>query len=79
LPDRWAERYSLARGADDDPDGDGLANQEELVLISKPLHTDSDGDGFHDGEEADWETAVCGTEHPPYHTGPKLTLVGHSR
>lgn len=64
--------------ADDDPDGDGLTNEEELALKSNPVHADSDGDGYDDGEEVDWGTAVCGPEHPPYHYNPKLTLVGNT-
>jgi hypothetical protein len=78
LPDQWAELYGLTGGADDDPDGDGLPNEEELLLKSNPINADSDGDGYYDGEEVDWGTAVCGPEHPPYHYSPKLTLVGRS-
>ncbi len=76
LPDQWAELYNLEGGPGDDPDGDGLTNEEELALMSNPIHADSDGDGYYDGEEVDWGTAVCGPEHPPYHYSPKLTLVG---
>jgi hypothetical protein len=76
LPDQWAELYSLEGGPEDDPDGDGLTNEEELALKSNPINADSDGDGYYDGEEVDWGTAVCGPEHPPYHYSPKLTLVG---
>jgi hypothetical protein len=78
LPDQWADLYNLSGGADDDPDGDGLTNGEELALRSNPLNADSDGDGYYDNEEVDWQTDVCGPEHPPYHTAPKLTLVGSS-
>jgi hypothetical protein len=76
LPDQWAELYNLSGGADDDPDGDGLSNWEELALMSNPIHADSDGDGYYDNEEVDWETDLCGPEHPPYHGAPKLTLAG---
>jgi hypothetical protein len=76
LPDQWADLYGLTGGADDDPDGDGLGNGEELLLMSNPINADSDGDGYYDNEEVDWETDVCGPEHPPSHTSPKLTLVG---
>jgi hypothetical protein len=78
LPDQWADLYNLSGGAGDDPDGDGLTNEEELALMSNPINADSDGDGYYDGEEVDWATDLCGPEHPPYHTGPKLTLVGWS-
>ncbi len=76
LPDQWADLYNLDGGADDDPDGDGLSNAEELALRSNPLHADSDGDGYDDSEEVDWETDLCGPEHPPYHGAPKLALAG---
>jgi hypothetical protein len=78
LPDQWADLYGLTGGAGDDPDGDGLTNGEELSLMSNPVHADSDNDGYYDGEEADWETDLCGPEHPPYHGGPQLALVGSS-
>ncbi|MEJ2736419.1 MAG: hypothetical protein P8189_23105, partial [Anaerolineae bacterium] len=76
LPDQWADLYNLDGGAGDDPDGDGLSNAEELALRSNPLHADSDGDGYNDNEEVDWETDLCGPEHPPYHGAPKLALAG---
>ena len=78
LPDQWADLYSLTGGPADDPDGDGVTNGEEYLLKSNPLNADSDGDGYYDYEEVEWETDVCGPEHPPYHTGPKLTLAGMS-
>ncbi len=78
LPDQWAELYGLTGGPDDDPDGDGVTNEGEYSIKSNPLHADSDGDGYYDSEEAEWGTDVCGSEHPPYHAGPKLTLVGMS-
>jgi hypothetical protein len=46
---------------------------------SNPLHADSDNGGYYDGEEIDSETALCGPAHPPYHTSPKLILVGSSK
>jgi len=78
LPDQWTELYKLQGGPSDDPDSDGLTNEEELALMSNPVHADSDGDGYDDGEEVNWGTAVCGPEHPPYHNNPKLTLVGNA-
>ncbi len=36
---------------DDDPDHDGLSNQQEVIWGADPFNPDSDGDGFKDGEE----------------------------
>ncbi|MBN2002233.1 MAG: BACON domain-containing protein [Anaerolineae bacterium] len=77
LPDDWAELYHLFDGAAGDKDGDGLTNGEEFVLRSNPVRADSDRDGYDDGEEAEWGTDLCGVDHPPYHSRPKLTLVGN--
>lgn len=41
----------LAGGPDDDDDGDGLTNQQELTLGSNHFLTDSDGDGWSDLDE----------------------------
>lgn len=54
LPDDWEAAQGLTAvngGRDDDPDGDGVTNVEELVLGTKALTADSDGDGLSDGEE----------------------------
>lgn len=37
--------------ADDDSDGDGLANKEEIALGTDPTSADSDGDGLFDYDE----------------------------
>jgi len=37
---------------DDDPDGDGLADVDEVRLGADPGNPDSDGDGYLDGAEA---------------------------
>lgn len=37
--------------ADDDPDGDGLSNKEEIGLGTNPQNADTDGDGLSDYDE----------------------------
>ncbi|MEZ5305140.1 MAG: LamG-like jellyroll fold domain-containing protein, partial [Verrucomicrobiales bacterium] len=54
LPDYWEARYfagSLAQGAGDHGDGDGLTNGEEFDRGTDPSRDDTDGDGLDDGEE----------------------------
>ena len=48
---------------DDDPDHDGLSNQQEVIWGSDPFNPDSDGDGFKDGEEVN-------SGHNPLIPGP---------
>src|SRR3989344_2604228 len=48
---------------DDDPDHDGLDNQQEVIWGSDPFSPDSDGDGFKDGEEVN-------SGHNPLVPGP---------
>jgi len=36
---------------EDDPDNDGLTNQEEMMVGTNPLDADTDGDGISDGQE----------------------------
>ncbi len=43
----------------DDPDGDGLSNDQEAALGTEPLRADTDGDGLADGDEVN-----------VYHTNP---------
>ena len=38
-------------GMSEDPDGDGLTNDQEAALGTDPLKADSDGDGISDGDE----------------------------
>ena len=47
---RWTFAI-LAGGPNDDDDGDGLTNAQELQLGSSPFVTDSDGDGWSDLDE----------------------------
>ena len=65
LPDAWETTYlasvpSNQRGPNDDPDGDGLTNLEELLILldpedilssTDPDNHDTDGDGWSDGVE----------------------------
>lgn len=56
LLDAWEIEHfgaiSVSDG-DDDPDGDGLNNEEEETLGLDPLAEDSDGDGYRDGAEVE--------------------------
>ena len=53
LRDTWelANLGDLNSGGDDDNDGDGLTNKQELREGTKPQNADTDGDGLTDGEE----------------------------
>lgn len=42
---------SISLTVSDDPDGDGLTTEQELLLGTDPLAYDTDGDGLSDGEE----------------------------
>lgn len=46
----------LAGGPDDDDDGDGLTNAQELQFGSNPFLADSDGDGWSDLDEFENDT-----------------------
>jgi len=53
LPDWWEMKWfsSLANGASDDPDNDGLTNLQEYQYGTNPDNADTDGDGMRDGDE----------------------------
>lgn len=54
LPDDWEVAHRLDSSLpnrDDDLDGDGLTNVEELVVSTSPSLADTDGDGMNDGDE----------------------------
>ncbi len=55
------ELSSIGITLSNDPDNDGLTNDEEAALGTNPLKTDTDGDGLGDGEEVN-----------TYHTNPLL-------
>lgn len=42
---------SIRLSISDDPDGDGLTTEQELLLGTDPLNWDTDGDGLGDGDE----------------------------
>ncbi|MEL6136158.1 MAG: hypothetical protein AAFR42_01925, partial [Cyanobacteria bacterium J06628_6] len=52
-PSRWADtdRDGIEDSSDDDIDGDGIANTEEVALGIFPYKADSDGDGVDDPTE----------------------------
>lgn len=42
---------SIRLSLSNDPDGDGLTTEQELLLGTEPLNWDTDGDGLSDGDE----------------------------
>lgn len=76
LWDGWADLYDIT-GSSSDADLDGLNNLGEYNALTNPIHSDSDGDGFYDGEEAAWGTDGCdGNDLPPYHDDSKMMVAG---
>jgi len=56
LPDTWETLYFGSTEdcqPGDDPDGDGLTNQEECAAMTDPTKADTDGDGLLDGNDPD--------------------------
>ena len=53
LPDEWEEKYGLRPDTTltEDPDGDGMMNEEELKNGTDPMKADTDQDGMIDTEE----------------------------
>jgi len=54
MPTLWEEIYGLdieRVDAAEDPDSDGLTNLEEYTYRTHPKNSDTDGDGYSDGEE----------------------------
>ncbi len=49
--DSTFQQASPLPSPNDDPDHDGLSNQQEVIWGSDPFNPDSDSDGFKDGEE----------------------------
>gem|GEM_PF-2863255 len=82
LPDAWERNFigGLGFGADDDPDGDGLTNAEELAAGTNPKVADTDGDGYADGAEV-----AAGTDplnpasKPAGGQGPRIDFTYASR
>jgi hypothetical protein len=57
LPDSWEQEYfqNLDFDLNDDPDNDGLTNEEEFEYKTNPNNKDTDSDGMHDGWELENE------------------------
>lgn len=53
LPDYWEMKFFavLSFDGNDDPDGEGLRNEFELVAATNPNNPDTDGDGSSDSDE----------------------------
>jgi probable HAF family extracellular repeat protein len=53
LPDEWENQYrgNLTDLGSGDWDGDGVSDRDEFLLGTNPTQTDTDGDGFLDGED----------------------------
>ena len=52
-PNRWedTDRDGIEDSKDDDIDGDGISNKEEIAKGTFPYKADSDGDGVNDAVE----------------------------
>jgi hypothetical protein len=60
-PNAVVDIEDIRFGMSDDPDADGLSNDQEAALGTDPLRADTDGDGVKDGDEVN-----------VYHTNPLL-------
>jgi len=60
MPDGWEQENGMdptdPSDAGEDPDGDGMTNQEEFEAGTDPNNADTDGDGLNDNEEQDMGT-----------------------
>ncbi|MDP2325162.1 MAG: IPT/TIG domain-containing protein, partial [Gammaproteobacteria bacterium] len=74
LPDDWERTHfgDLRQNPEDDPDLDGLTNEQEYLLGTNPKLADTDGDGIPDGEEV-----ANGTD--PKAITPRVTSVAPNR
>lgn len=72
MPDWWEKTFGMdpfvrdeGDSAQEDLDGDGLVNGEELAAGSNPLIADTDADGVNDGDEVAGRTSPTNSgEHP---------------
>jgi parallel beta-helix repeat protein len=64
MSDAWEEHYfaSLAQGADDDFDDDGMKNLAEYDMGADPTKSDTDGDGMPDGWEVSYGLSPVSSE-----------------
>lgn len=71
-----SQKYNVAYSFYSDDDLDGLSNAEEIIWGSSPLKTDTDGDGFLDGEEVKngYDPVVAGISKARLESRSNLTL-----
>jgi len=78
-PDWWDHRYLRGGGyyPNNDDDGDGMTNAQELAMRTDPHNRDTDGDGFWDGADFDPldPTVTLGPPTPGDTTAPVITLI----
>ena len=81
LPDAWERNFfgsnfgAPGYGPNDDPDGDGLTNAQELALGTNPMSADTDGDGYSDGAEvAAGSDPLNSKSKPGYALGSRINF-----
>jgi Bacterial Ig domain/Bacterial TSP3 repeat len=82
MDDFWESTHGLIVGVNDaaeDPDGDGLTNQEEFQNNTDPQAADTDGDGLADGAELNQyqtDPLVADTDGDRLNDGDEVNAYG---